>query len=166
MRIIGKILKSNLPVRVRTQGTSMLPFIRTGDYVVIKPTRWQEVKVGDIIVYSDNAQGNIFCHRLVKKQDSILTPKGDSHIQGYERILQDSLLGKVIYIESGRNKICLETPFQRFLAPKIAWFSLNLSVSIVLLAYLIEAMKAPHLIPIKAMRIIRRCLFQMQRTRL
>ena len=133
----------------------MLPFIRPGDYVVIKSIRWQEVKVGDIIIYSDSRQEGILCHRLVKKQDSVLIAKADSRIRGYEKIPQDSLLGKVIHIERGKNKIDMQTPLQRFLAPKISWFSLNLPTTIILLNYLIEAIKAPHLVPIKVMRRIR-----------
>ncbi|PIP21096.1 MAG: hypothetical protein COX40_01235 [Candidatus Omnitrophica bacterium CG23_combo_of_CG06-09_8_20_14_all_40_11] len=156
MRIAEKILKSNLPVRVKTHGSSMLPFIRRGDYLVIRPARFEGVKVGDIVAYSNIEQGNIICHRLIKKQDSTLISKGDSHIRCYERISQDSLLGKVIYIERGRNKISLETNFQRFLAHKIAWFSLNLSILLFLLGYLIEASIAPHYVVSKVIYKIRR----------
>jgi len=154
MTIAEKILRSNLPIRARTQGSSMLPFIRMGDRVVIRPARVEQIKIGDIIAYSNNGQNNVTCHRLVKKVGLQLVAKGDTHIRGYERISHHSLLGKVVLIERSRYTINLETNFYRLLAFKIAWFSLNFPVLLVVLRYLIEALRAPHLVPMKAIRKI------------
>jgi signal peptidase I len=150
------ILKQNIPIRLKTRGSSMLPFIRSGDYITIRYIRWEELKIGDIIAYSDNGYNNITCHRLVKIEGSILITKGDSHNQGYERILPNSLLGKLISIEHGRNKLNLEAGFQRFLAFKVAWISLYLPILLLIINYFIKALSAPHLVPIKIIRKIKR----------
>jgi len=133
----------------------MLPFIRAEDYVIIKPARAEEVKVGDIVVYSNNGLQDIICHRLLKKLDSALITKGDSFLHGYERIPHQLLLGKVITIMNGKVKINLETYFNRSLASIIAWISYNLPSLLVFLCYLIEALRAPHLVPIKTIHKIR-----------
>jgi len=162
MKIAKGLLKSNITIRIKTQGSSMLPFIRAGDYIVIKHTRYNEVGIGDIIAYSYNGQDAIICHRLVKIKGPFLIAKGDTHIRGNERILSDSFLGKVISVERGKNKINTETRFQRFLSYKIARVSLNFPVLLFITAYFVEALRTPHLVPIKLYRIVRqyRTLFQ------
>jgi len=153
--IIKELLKSGIIIRARIQGSSMLPFIKAGDCGVIKSAQWEEVNIGDIIAYSNNGKNNIICHRLVRREGSVLIAKGDTLLWGYETIHSGLLLGKLICIERGRNRISLETKFQRFLASKIAWISFNLPVLLFIIAYFIESLRAPHLVPIKLIRKIK-----------
>ena len=158
MNLAKKILESNVPLKIKIQGPSMLPLIRPGDYVIIKPIKMEEVKVGDILAYSHNEQeqGSIICHRLIKMTDSLLIVKGDTRIRGYERVLPSLVLGRVILIERNKNCVDLQSKFHKFLSSKIAWISLNLPIYLLIIAYFIEALRAPHLVPKKLINKIRR----------
>lgn len=156
MYLTKELLKSGLTLRIKAKGFSMLPFIRTGNYLTVKPVPWRELRTGDIIAYSRQGQEAITCHRLVRIEDAQLMAKGDSQWGGYERVPFEALLGRVIYLERGRNRICLDTKFQRRLASRILWLSLRLPILLLGLGYIIEVVRKPHLAPLKFIRKIRR----------
>lgn len=158
MSVAEKILRNKLPLKIRVEGGCMAPFIKLGDYIIIKPVSLQECRVGDIIAHAYIGIGNrvIGCHRLLKIEERTLITKGDNSIRGYVKISPQLLLGKVIAIEHNKIRTNLQTAFQRFIASKIAWMSLNMSRVLIIIRYLIEIFRAPHLIPIKFIHMIRR----------
>ena len=48
-----------------TTGSSMWPFLRAGEKLIIKRTPTEDLKIGDIIIYRGKSQ--LVCHRLIKK---------------------------------------------------------------------------------------------------
>lgn len=142
-------------MKIKARGSSMLPFIHTGDYVTIKPVCVGGLEVGDIIVYPDKAQKNIICHRIVKIKDNILITKGDTYLRINEKVFPGSLVGKVVLVERGRRKIGLENMSQKFMASKIAWLSFHLPLLLYIIAYFIEIVREPHRAPYKFMRRIK-----------
>jgi len=156
MTLSEEILKRNIVIRIKINGVSMLPFIRTGDTVIIKPFQLKEAAPGDIVAFSDITHDNIICHRLIKKYNSALIIKADNRLLGYEKVSPDALLGKVILVERDGTIISLETKTQRFLSPKVAWLSFYLSFLLVFITYFIEACRNPKLAPVKFIRRIKR----------
>lgn len=143
---VSDFLENEIPVRAKTYGTSMLPFIRSGDYLVIQPVSAKVLRTGDILAYSYDKKMSVVCHRLVKIDNLRLITKGDTHIKGYEVVLFDNLLGRVSLIERGRIKINLETDFQKALAGKMAWVSLNAPALLYFIAYVIEVFRTPKIL--------------------
>jgi hypothetical protein len=134
----------------------MLPFIRAGDYVTVKMYLAQEAQIGDIVVYATDRKNIIACHRLVKIENNSLIVKGDNRLGGYERIQNTQLLGRVICIEKGGNKLSMETEFQGFFAKIISWFSFHCSVVIVIFVYLVEICREPHFVLFKIIKKLRK----------
>ncbi|MBI4713276.1 MAG: S24/S26 family peptidase [Planctomycetes bacterium] len=87
---------------LQVQGTSMRPFIRAGDYVLIKPCRPAETRVGDIVALS-GPNNKLFVHRLVWRDNRNAIIKGDSVSSlGYVRINGNQTVGRVISIIKGQ----------------------------------------------------------------
>ncbi|MFA4984861.1 MAG: S24/S26 family peptidase [Candidatus Omnitrophota bacterium] len=141
MGLIGEVLKSNFAIRIKVRGSSMLPFIRTGDYVTIIPVSLEDARIGDIIAYGDKERKNIICHRLIKRVNSDLVLKGDTHLWSSEKVSAESLLGKVVSVECGKSKFNLEDKPHRFLSCVLARVSRYFPPLLFLIAYYIEAVR-------------------------
>jgi len=98
-RISEDILNNGIDVRIETSGPSMLPFIRTGDKIIIRPEK--KMNIGDIIVFKRDDQ--MVCHRVVRVfgKDGIkyYQTRGDTHFSPDEPVTADQILGKVVRIE-------------------------------------------------------------------
>ena len=75
---------------------SMDPIIKIDDIVIVKLTN--DVKEDDIITYKSN--DNFITHRIIKKNDDEIITKGDANNTEDAPILQDDVVGKVVYIIS------------------------------------------------------------------
>lgn len=144
MGLVGEVLKSSFSVRTKVKGSSMLPFIRTGDYITIIPVSVGAVRIGDIVAYADKKQKNIICHRLIKIRQSALILKGDTHLWTFEEVAAEFLLGKVILVEHGKNRLNLENKLYRLLAPMVAWISHYFPPLLFITGYCIEIARNPQ----------------------
>lgn len=81
---------------------SMEDTIKPGDYVLFSKASFDDVEVGDIIVYrSDEGsmEGNFIIHRVVEKNNDYLTTKGDNNpIADSEQITKAQVYGKFICV--------------------------------------------------------------------
>ena len=105
-----------------TSGTSMWPFLKAGEKLVIKKTPVENLRPGDIILY--RADNQLVCHRLVRKikrgTNFLLYARGDGSTSLPELVTKDRLIGQaVIAIRKGRH-ISLIGPGQRFMNRLIA----------------------------------------------
>jgi len=93
-----EILKRGYCVRIPTLGSSMFPLISS--IVHIEPATAEDIKVGDIAVYSSGEK--LVAHRLVRKMfkggKEILVVKGDTWLDKSEVFAED-IIGKVIKAE-------------------------------------------------------------------
>lgn len=75
---------------------SMEPTISAGEYVMYSKTTFDEVDVGDIVVYR-NSEGIYIIHRIIEKQENYLITKGDNNaLADNGRVTSDMLYGKYI----------------------------------------------------------------------
>jgi signal peptidase I len=91
----------------KTIGSSMFPFVREDDKVIVKKLRAQDLKIGDIILYKDDIAGRAICHRFIKRTNMedrlILFTRGDSGSALSSPVPEDRLIGRVIgIIRKGR----------------------------------------------------------------
>ena len=87
---------SNKPTKIFVQGSSMLPYLQTGDAVFVVTVSKEEIEEGDLIVFK---RGNeTYVHRAIIKEKDKFYEVGDNQILG-SWIDLNSPLGKVISIE-------------------------------------------------------------------
>ena len=78
-------------------GDSMVPALREGDLIVVKPVTPDEIEVGDLIRYEN--QGLFIVHRVVEIEQSgdsiVLVTRGDSNASTDPPVVADQVVGKV-----------------------------------------------------------------------
>lgn len=95
--------------RIPIAGTSMYPFLRGGDHVLITHD-WSEVRLGDIIVFRRNEV--LFAHRMVKilktGTEFACITKGDNSMQCDLPVNGHEIMGRVLAINRGNRQIACE----------------------------------------------------------
>lgn len=100
---------------LQVQGTSMRPFIKTGDYVLIKPCRPAETRIGDILAVKGQ-NDKLFVHRLVWRDNCQVVIKGDSvSAFGHIRLNNKKTVGKVISLIREKEVIRLNNHWLNFI---------------------------------------------------
>ena len=98
-----EILDCGIDLRVRVTGRSMAPAIRSGEIVVVKKIPVVSLRIGDLILFKNNA-GALMLHRILFKRcinDStiVLRTKGDALKSLDGPIQQSEVLGRVYKIQ-------------------------------------------------------------------
>ena len=130
----GKISPANTATMIRhltVQGTSMRPFLKEGDRVVVQPTSGEKIKTGDIVCFGKP----MTCHRLIwkyrKKNRWYGIEKGDGQIQG-SIISLEEINGKVISIQKETHSFNLNRKRWLFFNKLTAAFSLVVHIGSVI----------------------------------
>jgi len=93
---LAYVLKTDHPMASITSG-SMWPSLKRGDLILIKGVEGRdEVKVGDIVVYT-NPKG-FTIHRIVEINGNSLVTKGDANNVKDTPITFDEIIGKPLYL--------------------------------------------------------------------
>lgn len=95
--------------RIPVVGTSMYPFLREGDHVLITHD-WGKIRLGDIVVFRRNEA--LFAHRVVKilrtGTEFACVTKGDNAAQCDLPVNGREIMGRVIAISRGNWQIGCE----------------------------------------------------------
>lgn len=98
-----------------TVGFSMRPFLKGGERLIIKKDIFEELSVGDIILYRTNNQ--TVCHRVVKRsikdKEIIFFVRGDNSTALPEIITKDVFIGKMIGVIYNNRIIIIESKMWR-----------------------------------------------------
>ncbi len=104
---------------VRVTGRSMYPTLRNGERVVVYPVAYDELAVGDLIVFHDGR--GIICHRLIRKANRLLYLKGDTNLWADPPVIWAQVLGRVTSTVDHTLRIrSLDTPGHRRRAALLA----------------------------------------------
>jgi hypothetical protein len=95
--LAAEVLRRGAPLWIKARGASMLPFMWDGDVVLVAPTPWTAVGVGDVVCY-ETSPGRLVLHRVIERTDDRAVTKGDA-LMATEAIEPAQLLGKVTAIE-------------------------------------------------------------------
>jgi signal peptidase I len=102
------ILKRGASLRFKAHGSSMVPLIRDGDLLTIRPLKPWDVIRGDVVLYQTVSEKCVV-HRVVKidfrNEQRIFVTKGDASPGSVEEIEEDRVLGCVVHIH--RNERCI-----------------------------------------------------------
>jgi len=149
------LLREGYAIRCSAVGLSMSPFLKKGDLLMVQPIALEEAEIGEIVAFRrDESQSVLTTHRVIQKGKDrgrrYIITKGDRcRFRDLPIKCPSHVYGKVVSMEKNGRLISLETRFHRFLGYLIARFSLGAW-------YFRNAMRTPHLVPIKLMRRILR----------
>lgn len=115
----GVLAKDRL-FRFRAQGTSMYPFVRDGDVIVISPLRVQAPRVGDIVACLRLDTNRFFVHRILRKQANCYLIKGDNACCDDGWFPRESILGRVVQIERRGSQVRFGLGVERLLIVTLA----------------------------------------------
>lgn len=112
---------------VKVEGRSMYPILRNGVSLEVQPTAFDELEVGDLVVFSDGR--GLICHRLLRKSQTALYLKGDTNLWTDPPIDYEQVLGRVTRIIASNLKItAVDTPRHKRRAALIARLSFPYSL--------------------------------------
>ena len=83
-------------LRLRVNGSSMLPAIRPDDLLLIRHCRIEQAGPGDVVLYIRHRR--LFAHRVISRSGTWLVTQGDGVPQADAPVTADELLGKVIRV--------------------------------------------------------------------
>ena len=116
--VLADTLSRGESVRLRVQGVSMLPWLRDGDAVRIRPAAGRRIARGDIALFL-RAPDRPILHRVVRvgRQDgqTVLECLGDSEHGEPERVPASAVLGVVDLSSWARAGYLAVNPARRFL---------------------------------------------------
>jgi ribosomal protein S18 acetylase RimI-like enzyme len=111
LELLEEIAKKGNKFHFKSFGASMLPLIRAGDILTIKPIKLADLNLGDVILYQNN--GKPLVNRLIKKRKLYNSPifilKGDFLPHSDNPIDKSQIFGKVVNIDRNSIKINYNT---------------------------------------------------------
>jgi signal peptidase I len=123
--LAAEILEKGNALRFRASGSSMSPFIRNGDVLVIQPIASQAVRRGDVVLCRAG-DGRMLAHRVTRlfqqAGGTVLVTQGDALFYPDGSIPYDEVLGRVTTVERNGRRINITTGWQRGLA--LSWMRL------------------------------------------
>jgi len=116
--LAGQSLRRGNALRVLARGGSMLPFLRDGDVVLVRPATAAEVRIGDVICY-EPPSGGLCLHRVIARKERGFVTRGDA--LAYAEVVPDAtVLGVVTARERRGRRTALDTPRARWRGRVIA----------------------------------------------
>ena len=126
LELSQELLERGALLRFQAQGSSMHPFIKSGDIIVIEPRNGNSVITGDIIFYR-RPDGSPTAHRLLRikgrKGNISLITKGDAMKYSDPPVTGAQVMGRVMLIEGRGRELRLEGWPECFFSRLTAWFA-------------------------------------------
>jgi signal peptidase I len=101
------LLAEGKTIRVRADGTSMHPSVKSGSVIFIKPIeKGDRLLPGEIIAWKRDT--GIVVHRLIRtyrqKGQEFFVTRGDSSLEEDEPVLSEQIAGRVVRVENPEGK--------------------------------------------------------------
>jgi signal peptidase len=101
-----ELLERGAAVRFAAHGSSMWPFIRGGDVLVVRPVEVEALRVGDVVLYRTGG-GGLMAHRMIRRavrggQTGLLI-RGDGSAGPGDWVRPEQVLGRVTTVERGER---------------------------------------------------------------
>ncbi len=103
-----QILHKGGALSFKAYGSSMTPFIRSGDVISVEPVSENSLTIGTIVLCKSN-QSKIVAHRVVKRHvkngQIFLSLRGDALLRPDQTVTIDQVMGKITGIQRGQQVI-------------------------------------------------------------
>lgn len=121
---VQRLLEEGKEVCIRVKGNSMLPFIKTGDRVLLVAYQGTSLPIGSNILAKH--EGNYIFHRYVGKKGDKYLLAGDGNLVLHEYIAETDILALATrhYPTSGDKTIAIDKPLYRFRG--MAWYYMRI----------------------------------------
>ena len=92
-------------IKIKGYGTSMSPFIKSGDTLFIKPlNEGNTIKAGDIVAALNTSKERIIVHRVIRLKNSLVQIKGDNRPGDDGWFQRERIIGIVTAVQSRAGK--------------------------------------------------------------
>jgi signal peptidase len=126
LELSQEVLDRGALLRFQAHGSSMYPFIKNGDIIIVERRNGSSVSTGDIIFYR-RPDGSPTAHRLVeiknRENSTILITKGDAMKYADPPLNDKQVMGRVIIIEGRGKKLRLNGWPGRCYGKATAWLA-------------------------------------------
>jgi len=105
--LMRAVLEKGKDFRYEARGASMLPLIKDGDVVTVRPLSGSEPRTGDVVAFADPGGDRVRVHRIVTAGNGAYRLKGD-HDSGEDGVFsRDAILGRIVRVERGGRAVRL-----------------------------------------------------------
>ena len=121
---VQRILREGKEVRIRVKGSSMLPFIKDGDTVLLRAYQGQSLALGSNILAKD--KDKFVFHRFVGKKNDQYILAGDGNLVLREYIGSKDIIA-IAYIHYPQDKdkeVNIDRPWSRLRG--LGWYHIRL----------------------------------------
>lgn len=117
--LMEAVLERDVPFRFTAHGSSMTPFIRDGDVLIVAPLS-SPLRRGDVVPFINPANNELLVHRILDISREGCLLKGDNNSVPDGRIPTSAIIGRVDRVAHGGRPARFGLGVERFL---IAWLS-------------------------------------------
>ena len=116
LELIKAILARDVPVRFRALGSSMEPFIKSGDVITVAPLHNHHPRIGQVVAFIHPESNKLVVHRVVAKKDDDVFIQGDSDHNFPDGLVpKENLIGSVTRLWREGRKVRLGLGPERLL---------------------------------------------------
>jgi len=117
--LLGELLEDDLPVELRVTGSSMSPFVRSGDVILLRPRPAAAIRTGDVVAFL-RGEKRLVVHRVVSRRERGFLTRGDASPQADGRVAGGEILAVVERVTRRGARVRLGLGPERLV---IAWLS-------------------------------------------
>jgi hypothetical protein len=117
LELASEVLKSSGCVRIRVQGSSMLPNLRPGDEVELRSTPFHAAVIGNVVAY--RREGRLFIHRVISRDPQQLITRGDTLSRADVPVTEPEFLGSVSAVFRNGERVEQRNSFGQRLMAKL-----------------------------------------------
>lgn len=110
------------PLRLRVNGVSMVPLLKSGDYVTVEPVPYPSLCVGDVIAFRHGR--DTITHRIVALTPQGALTLGDNFHKLDPIVAPEMILGRVVAVEKRGRSYSFSTglwPATHRLMAQLGW---------------------------------------------
>jgi Peptidase S24-like len=103
--LLRAVLAKGKPFRFRAGGSSMSPFIKDGDIVIVSPLLGRKPRTGEVVAFLHPGTGKVAVHRIVRKKTGWFFLRGDNSFSVDGALTFDRVLGSVTRVERQGRRV-------------------------------------------------------------
>lgn len=107
VELLQAVIGKGVPIRFRTEGPCMSPFIKDRDLVTVSPLRGASPGIGDVAAFVHRGTEKVLIHRVVGKTADSYLMKGDNAPEEAVLVPGADIPGRVTQVEREGKKIFL-----------------------------------------------------------
>jgi hypothetical protein len=121
VELITAVLARGASFRFKANGSSMFPFIRDDDVIIVEPTP-VSLRLGEVVAFVNPRNDRLTVHRIVQMNRHKYLIRGDNVLAPDGYVQHSDILGRIICAERGNRGVRFGLGFERVV---IAFLSLH-----------------------------------------